>query len=49
MIPRYEELVKFITESLEEKEREEFTRLKMIKKDQSVGDEKTLARMMGRA
>lgn len=32
MIPRYEELVKFITESLEEKEREEFTRLKMIKK-----------------
>ncbi len=32
MIPRYEELVKFITESLEEKEREEFTRLKMIKR-----------------
>ena len=32
MIPRYEELVKFITESLEEKERDEFTRLKMIKK-----------------
>ena len=28
MIPRYEELVKFITESLEEKEREEFTKIK---------------------
>lgn len=30
-IPRYEALVKTITEALEEKEREEFTRLKVIK------------------
>ncbi len=31
-IPRYETLVKTITNALEEKEREEFTRLKVIKK-----------------
>ncbi len=31
MIPRYEKLVKKITNELEEKEREEFSRLKMIK------------------
>ena len=31
VIPRYEEIVKFITESLEEKEREDFSRLKVIK------------------
>lgn len=31
MIPRYENLTKHITNALEEKEREEFTRLKMIK------------------
>ena len=31
-IPRYEELVKSISSSLEEKEREDFTRLKVIKK-----------------
>lgn len=31
MIPRYEKLTKEITNALEEKEREEFTRLKMIK------------------
>lgn len=31
-IPKYESLVKSITESLEEKEREEFSRLKVIKK-----------------
>lgn len=31
-IPRYEELVKSISASLEEKEREDFTRLKVIKK-----------------
>lgn len=32
MIPRYENLTSFITNALEEKEREEFTRLKMIKR-----------------
>jgi len=32
MIPRYEKLTKDIQNALEEKEREEFTRLKMIKK-----------------
>lgn len=31
MIPKFEETVKFITESLEEKDREEFSRLKVIK------------------
>lgn len=31
LIPRYEEMVKYILESLEEKEREEFSRLKVIK------------------
>ena len=31
MIPRFEETVKFITDALEEKDREEFSRLKVIK------------------
>jgi len=31
LIPRYEETVKFISETLEEKEREEFYRIKMLK------------------
>ena len=31
VIPRYESILKFITESLEEKEREDFSRLKVIK------------------
>ena len=33
MIPKYEELTKTISSALEEKEREEFTRLKVIKKN----------------
>ena len=39
IIPRYEETVKWITDVLEESEREEFTRLKMIKlnKGEEVG------------
>ena len=32
MIPRFEETVKFITDALDEKDREEFSRLKVIKK-----------------
>ena len=35
-IPRYEELVKNISSSLEEKEREDFTRLKVIKRIKGV-------------
>ena len=31
MIPRFEETVKFITDALDEKDREEFSRLKVIK------------------
>lgn len=31
MIPRFQEIVKFITDNLEEKEREEFSRMKVIK------------------
>ncbi len=32
MIPKFEGMIKFITDALEEKEREEFSRLKIIKK-----------------
>ena len=32
MIPRFKREVKFITESLEEKDREEFSRMKLIKR-----------------
>ena len=32
IIPRFDETVKFITEALEEKDREEFSRLKVIKR-----------------
>lgn len=35
MIPRFEASVKFITEALEEKDREEFSRLKVIKRQKS--------------
>lgn len=35
MIPRFEETVKFIIDALEEKEREEFSRLKVIKKQKA--------------
>lgn len=35
MIPKFEANVKFITDALEEKEREEFSRLKVIKKQKS--------------
>lgn len=35
MIPRFEEEVKFISDALDEKDREEFSRLKVIKKQQS--------------
>jgi V/A-type H+-transporting ATPase subunit D len=37
MIPRFEETVKFITDALEEKDREEFSRLKVIKRQKSAG------------
>jgi len=36
IIPRYEETVKWITDVLEESEREEFTRLKMIKLNKGI-------------
>lgn len=35
IIPQFEETIKFISDSLEEKEREEFSRLKVIKKTKS--------------
>lgn len=40
MIPRFEETVKFITDALEEKDREEFSRLKVIKaqKQKNIDD-----------
>ena len=37
MIPRFEETVKFITDALEEKDREEFSRLKVIKRQKNAG------------
>jgi len=36
MIPRFEATVKFISDALEEKDREEFSRLKIIKKQKNV-------------
>ncbi|MBW7573541.1 V-type ATP synthase subunit D [Caproiciproducens faecalis] len=35
MIPRFEQTVKFITDALEEKDREEFSRLKVIKRQKA--------------
>ena len=35
MIPRFEKTVKFITDALDEKDREEFSRLKVIKKNKT--------------
>lgn len=37
MIPRFAVTVKFITDALEEKDREEFSRLKVIKKQKTAG------------
>lgn len=38
VIPKYESILKFITESLEEKEREDFSRLKVIKTQKEKND-----------
>lgn len=38
MIPRFEETVKFITDALDEKDREEFSRLKVIKKRDTAAE-----------
>ena len=38
MIPRFEETVKFITDALDEKDREEFSRLKVIKKQKEKSE-----------
>ena len=40
MIPRFEETVKFITDALEEKDREEFSRLKVIKSQKTAKSQK---------
>jgi V/A-type H+-transporting ATPase subunit D len=40
VIPRYKRIVKFITESLEEKEREDFSRMKVIKSQKAVRDKR---------
>lgn len=50
MIPRFEETVKFITDALDEKDREEFSRLKVIKrkklKDSAARAEKEIDKAM---
>lgn len=40
VIPRFNEVIKFITNSLEEKEREEFARLKVIKSSKELANKK---------
>ena len=40
MIPHFEETVKFITDALEEKDREEFSRLKVIKSQKTAKSQK---------
>ena len=39
MIPKFEETVKFISDALDEKDREEFSRLKVIKKTKQKNSE----------
>ena len=40
MIPRFEETVKYITDALDEKDREEFSRLKVIKRQKQSAEDK---------
>ena len=40
MIPRFEESVKFVSDALEEKDREEFSRLKVIKAQKASKSQK---------
>lgn len=47
VIPRYEETAKFITDALEEKDREEFSRLKVIRPKNSRRHKNPLRRMSG--
>ena len=44
MIPRFEATVKFITDALEEKDREEFSRLKVIKSQKARKKEQAAER-----
>ena len=39
MIPRFEDTVKYITDALDEKDREEFSRLKVIKRQKQAAEE----------
>jgi V/A-type H+-transporting ATPase subunit D len=45
VIPRYKSIVKFITESLEEKEREDFSRMKVIKSQKAVREKRRLYKL----
>ena len=44
MIPRFEATVKFISDALEEKDREEFSRLKVIKSQKARKKEQAAER-----